>query len=108
MINTPYYIVDDPGRLVTNYYEITNNELGKGSYGRVKLAKLKGTNLKWAIKVIEKSKVRNVEWFKVEVEIMMKLDHPNILRLMDYFEDVHFVYLVLELCSGGELFDRIV
>lgn len=61
MTNTPYFIVDDPGRLVTDYYEITNNELGKGSYGRVKLAKLKGTNLKRAIKVIEKSKVRNVE-----------------------------------------------
>ena len=61
MTNSPYFIVDDPGRLVTDYYEITNNELGKGSYGRVKLAKLKGTNLKRAIKVIEKSKVRNVE-----------------------------------------------
>jgi len=36
---------------------------------------------------------------------MMKLDHPNILRLMDYFEDVCFIYLVLELCNGGELFE---
>ena len=82
--------------------------MGKGSYGRVKLAKLKGTKLKWAIKVIDKSKVWNVERFKIEVEIMMKLDHPNILRLMDYFEDVCFIYLVLELCSGGELFEWIV
>ena len=107
-MNTPYFIIDDPRWIITNYYEITKNELGKGSYGLVKLAKLRGTTLKRAIKIIEKSKVRNVEWFKLEVEIMMRLDHPNILRLMDYFEDAHFVYLVLELCSGGELFERIV
>ena len=91
-----------------DYYEISTNELGKGSYGWVKLARLKGTCLKRAIKVIEKSKVRNVERFKIEVEIMMKLDHPNILWLIDYFEDLECIYLVLELCSGGELFERIV
>jgi calcium-dependent protein kinase len=106
--NTPYFIIDDPTRIVTDYYDLTKNELGKGSYGKVRLAKLKGTNLKRAIKIIDKSKVRNVERFRIEVEIMMKLDHPNILRILDYFEDLCFVYLVLELCTGGELYDRIV
>lgn len=99
---------DDNRRNVNDYYEMSNNELGKGSYGRVQLAKLKGTSVKRAIKIIEKAKVSNVERFKLEVEIMMKLDHPNILRLMDYFEDPKYVYLVLELCTGGELFDRII
>ena len=61
-----------------------------------------------AIKIIEKSRVSNVERFKLEVEIMMRLDHPSILRLYDYFEDEKRVYLVLELCTGGELFDRII
>ena len=99
---------DDNRRNINDYYEMSNNELGKGSYGRVQLAKLKGTSVKRAIKIIEKAKVSNVERFKLEVEIMMKLDHPNILRLIDYFEDPKYVYLVLELCTGGELFDRII
>ena len=103
-----YFLGDDNRRNINDYYELSNNELGKGSYGRVQLAKLKGTNVKRAIKIIEKAKVSNVERFKLEVEIMMKLDHPNILRLMDYFEDPKYVYLVLELCTGGELFDRII
>lgn len=103
-----YFLGEDNRRNIYDYYELSKNELGKGSYGRVQLGKLKGTNLKRAIKIIEKAKVSNVERFKLEVEIMMKLDHPNILRLIDYFEDKKNVYLVLELCTGGELFDRII
>lgn len=103
-----YFLGEENHRNIYDYYELTKNELGKGSYGRVQLGKLKGTNLKRAIKIIEKAKVSNVERFKLEVEIMMKLDHPNILRLIDYFEDKKYVYLVLELCTGGELFDRII
>ena len=36
------------------------------------------------------------------------MDHPNILKLYEYFEDTKNVYLITELCSGGELFDMIV
>ena len=90
------------------YYDITKTELGKGTYGKVQLGRIKGTKTERAIKIIEKSKVSNVERFKLEVEIMMRLDHPSILRLYDYFEDSTKVYLVLELCTGGELFDRII
>ena len=103
-----YFLGEECRRDINDYYEITKNELGKGSYGKVQLGKLKGSNLKRAIKIIDKSKVSNVKRFKLEVEIMMRLDHPNILRLIDYFEDKKNVYLVLELCTGGELFDRII
>lgn len=43
-----------------------------------------------------------------EMAIMKLLDHPNIVRLYETFEDQRNVYLILELCTGGELFDRIV
>ena len=85
--HTNYFLGEDNRRNINDYYEVTNNELGKGSYGKVYLGKLKGFTLKRAIKIIEKSKVKNVKRFKLEVEIMMRLDHPNIVRLIDYFED---------------------
>ena len=108
MSQTTNILGKESQRDVNLYYEISKNLLGKGSYGKVHLGYLKGTNIQRAIKIIEKSKVKNVERFKLEVEIMMKLDHPNVLRLYDYFEDKKNVYLILELCSGGELFDRII
>ena len=108
MTDETYFLGEESQRDIKLYYEITKSELGKGSYGTVQLGKLKGTSLQRAIKIIDKSKVSNVERFKLEVEIMMKLDHPSILRLFDYFEDKKYVYLVLELCNGGELFDRII
>lgn len=90
------------------YYEIDKNELGKGSYGTVQIGRLKGTDVLRAVKTIDKSKVSNFERLKLEVEIMFRLSHPSIIRVFDYFEDKKNIYLILELCSGGELFDRIV
>lgn len=103
-----YFLGEESQRDIHQYYELTKNELGKGSYGTVTMGLIRGTSIKRAVKVIDKSKVSNVERFKLEVEIMMRLDHPSILRLYDYFEDKKFIYLVLELCSGGELFDKII
>lgn len=102
------FLGEEAKRDVNHYYEIIHTELGKGSYGTVQLGRLKGTKVQRAIKIIDKSKVSNVERFRLEVEIMMRLNHPSILRLFDYFEDKKSIFLVLELCSGGELFDRII
>jgi len=46
--------------------------------------------------------------FLQEIAILQKLDHPNVLKLYEYFIDDTDVYLVTEICKGGELFDRIV
>merc|ERR1712032_682221 len=45
---------------------------------------------------------------KQEIAIMKMMDHPNIVKLFETFEDHRNIYLVMELCSGGELFDRII
>ena len=55
-----------------------------------------------------RSKIKNWERFLTEVKILQTLDHPNVIKLYEYFEDDTNVYLVTELCSGGERYDRIL
>jgi len=43
-----------------------------------------------------------------EIEILIKLDHPNIIKLYEIFENEKYIYLIMELCTGGELFNKII
>ena len=60
-----------------------------------------------AIKIIPKSKVKDLERFLYEINIIKQYDHPNIIKLYEYLEDVRNVYLVMDVCEWGDLFDRI-
>ena len=62
----------------------------------------------FAIKSIRKTKVSNYDSLRREIEILREVEHPNIIKLKDVYEDRKYLHLVTELCSGGELFDRIV
>ena len=44
----------------------------------------------------------------MEIEILKNLDHPNICKMFESFEDDRNVYIIMELCEGGELFDKII
>jgi len=88
-------------------FSASKDVLGTGSYGAVFKGIHKISKAPRAIKAIAKSKVKNPSSFKNEIEIMKKLDHPNIIKLYEIFEDSRYVYLVMEVCSGGELFERI-
>jgi len=93
---------------IEEVYQFENKQLGKGSYGEVCAAIHKNTQQKRAVKTIARAKIRNWERFQTEVRILQQLDHPNVIKLFEYFEDEENVYLVCELCAGGELFDRII
>ena len=82
--------------------------LGKGTFGVVRLCENIQTKEKFALKTILKAKVSDIKRLKSEIEIMNEVDHPHIIKLVDVFEDVMNVYLVTELCTGGELYDRVV
>ena len=83
--------------------------LGEGHYGKVHKAKRRGAadGELVAIKTMVKRKLRRPHILVREVEIMLKLDHPNIIKLQEVFEDETEIHLVMDLCTGGELFDRI-
>jgi len=87
---------------ITSTFEF-KSELGQGGFGSVCQGKDKISGTIWAIKTIE---IHRAE--QMEIDILKKLDHPNIVSLFSTYEDSKNVYLVMELCEGGELFDRIV
>eukprot|EP00927_Polykrikos_kofoidii_P073193 TRINITY_DN69264_c0_g1_i1.p1 TRINITY_DN69264_c0_g1~~TRINITY_DN69264_c0_g1_i1.p1 ORF type:complete len:566 (+),score=114.07 TRINITY_DN69264_c0_g1_i1:117-1700(+) len=105
---TPEFAQNNPGRL-EHFYEVNFPEqLGEGSFGSVHSAKCRKTGLVRAVKAIEWKAVKNPARFEREINIAKKLDHPNVVRLFETFQDAKKVYIVMELCTGKELFDRIV
>ncbi|KJP89697.1 CAMK/CDPK protein kinase [Plasmodium fragile] len=91
-----------------DFYNLSEEPLGKGTYGSVYKATDKLLKIQRAVKVVSKKKLKNVHRFRQEIDIMKNLDHPNVIKLLETFEDSKQIYLVMELCTGGELFDRIV
>ncbi|KAJ8599800.1 hypothetical protein CTAYLR_003986 [Chrysophaeum taylorii] len=90
-------------------YEVEDQLLGEGHYGTVRACRLRGdTNKRFAVKTIVKRRVARPELLKAEVEIMTKVKHPNIIRVVDVFDEKDHLHIVTELCTGGELFDRII
>ncbi|TPX45934.1 hypothetical protein SeMB42_g00064 [Synchytrium endobioticum] len=98
-----------PPRLAPCEYK-TGKTLGQGSYATVKEATHIKDGKKYACKVISKKLMRGKEYMILnEIDILKKMSkgHHNVITLWDYFETPNNLYLVMDLCTGGELFDRI-
>jgi calcium-dependent protein kinase len=82
---------------------------GEGGFGKVYFAKHKTMNVSRAIKVISKSKLSEAEHKKLveEIKILKDLDHPNIIKVFEFYQDSKALYIVMGVCKGGELLDRI-
>ena len=85
------------------------SKLGSGSFGNVYLAINKFTNEKVALKQIKKSTANLLSdgEIKDEIEILKKLDHPDIVRIIESFNTKNSYILITEYCEGGELFDQV-
>jgi calcium-dependent protein kinase len=95
---------------ITNEYKISAQILGQGAYGEVRKAWHVATNEMRAIKIIFKHDCSDSDQANIlkEVNILKQLDHPNIVKVYEYFSDEKFIFIVMELVQGGELFDRIM
>jgi calcium-dependent protein kinase len=101
-------IQSNADRKIQDIYCMDKKQLGEGTYGSVCRGTHKVSRDVRAIKKISKGRMRNLNRLKQEINIMKTMDHPNIVKLFETFEDQGFIYLVMELCCGGELFERIL
>jgi len=94
-------------------------KLGVGNFAKVVQASCKHpmpqhglpAGAQVAVKIVKKPSrlsVDKVEMLQAEIDVLRSIEHPNLVRLYDVHETAAKLYLVMELCGGGELFDRIV
>ncbi|CAF1528528.1 unnamed protein product [Rotaria magnacalcarata] len=93
--------------VITDKYEL-GKKMGDGNFAVVHRSKLRGTDREYAIKIIDKSKMKGKEYMlDHEINIMYMCNHPNLIRLFEDYETPEEIYLVMELIKGGDLFDYI-
>ena len=84
--------------------------LGKGAFGEVYLTSRQGGKQKYATKKIDKkfvSRPKAKKYLDNEILILKEVDHPNIIKLYEVKETTQYFYLIMELCNGGSLSDRL-
>jgi calcium-dependent protein kinase len=92
-------------------YEFTK-VLGVGNYGKVQRAIHKSSGLVRAVKTINKAKVgkelRDGATYSNEINILRVMNHPNVLKMFEFYEDPVDLHIVTEYMAGGEFFDFVV
>ncbi|CAK4722074.1 unnamed protein product [Aphanomyces euteiches] len=94
---------------IEEFYSL-GRELGKGRFSHVREAAHLVTGELFAVKIIDKTQLgaTEKELLRTEIAILKLVNHPHIIRLQDVFENKHHIYIVTELLTGGELFNKIV
>ncbi|XP_067891431.1 myosin light chain kinase, smooth muscle-like isoform X2 [Heterodontus francisci] len=92
---------------VTEYYDILE-KIGTGKFGQVFKLVEKKTRKVWAGKFFKAFSAKDKENVRQEISIMNCLHHPKLVQCVDAFESRSDIVMVLEIVSGGELFERII
>jgi len=92
----------DPSRAFTCHYK-QGSKIGTGGFGSVWSCKHTITDDDRAVKIVKKTNVKeDMQFVVTEVEVLLTLDHPNIAKLYEYFEQENEVLMVSELCTQGD------
>ena len=91
---------------IEKYYNFIK-EIGHGSFGHVYRCQKISTGDLYACKKFDKKLIKNKKRLKTEINLLRATDHPNIIKLFETFEDRRYLYLIMEECCGGELFQRL-
>jgi calcium-dependent protein kinase len=103
------FVAENTNRL-TDVYKL-GKLLGSGAYADVRICYLKENGAKRAVKIIKKQSLsgNNIrQKIDNEKEIIKSLDHPNIIRFYEFFEDAKKLYIIMEHSSGFEFFSQIL
>lgn len=98
-------------RDVGSKYEISDTVVGSGGFGEVRDCYDKKTGQIYVVKTIFKpaqDDTTKINLIRNEILLLHEAHHPNIVELRDLFEDDKYVHIVMERCTGGDLFDRVV
>ncbi|GMR60486.1 hypothetical protein PMAYCL1PPCAC_30681, partial [Pristionchus mayeri] len=89
---------------------LVGKAIGKGNFATVYLATHEVAKTKVAIKAIDAAKIEPENLVKIEreISIMKTLDHPHIVKMYEVLRSEQYLYIVTELCRGGELFETLV
>ncbi|CAI5471041.1 unnamed protein product [Closterium sp. Yama58-4] len=114
------HILEQAYEDLSERYAVEGRQLGSGQYGVIRRCVEEGTGRVWACKTIDKRKIKvglvrsyyiamaQASDLRSEVATLQLLHgHPSVITLIDAVEDSHHVHLLMDLCSGGDLFDRI-
>lgn len=95
------------GKNIDEYYEILGT-IGRGSIGNVCRCRHKETGKTYALKTIKTTRMSKemVDELMNEIDILMGLDHPNIVRPLELFSRRRDIFFIMPLCSGGDLYKR--
>jgi len=90
-----------------DFLSVEDKAIGKGGFGRVWKVRYKDSDKVYVIKVMCKQNIiaqKMTEQINREIEIMYKINHPHIIKLINHFEDDQNLYLIMELGARGQLF----
>ncbi|KAI9910423.1 hypothetical protein PsorP6_011055 [Peronosclerospora sorghi] len=81
--------------------------IGTGHFGCVKRARSKASGKEWAVKVVALSNSVDRDALRNEINLLKRLHHPQIVRVIGSYEDKHHMYMSMQLCKGKELYEHL-